>query len=88
MTVPSRYVQTIPDGRVLPELEFWQMNMMIEGFMLNMNTVSGMLGETARPVVGVNGEDYVGTAILSERLLVNDKRFSVFLRCTTSRWSR
>ncbi|CAM9548151.1 unnamed protein product [Sphacelaria rigidula] len=62
--------EMLPDGRVLPELEFWQMNLGIERFEgdhVNMggggyffrNMIqkhfSGLLGETARPVIGTDG---------------------------------
>ncbi|CAM9563847.1 unnamed protein product [Sphacelaria rigidula] len=62
--------ETMPDGRVLPELEFWQMNLGIERFKgdhVNIGSggslfremphkhLSGLLGETARPVVGADG---------------------------------
>lgn len=48
---------TLPDGRVLPELEFWQMNLGFE--QLNdrdgVSGLSGLLGETSTPVVGSDG---------------------------------
>lgn len=43
------------DGRVLPELEFWQMDLGVQGLNRE-NILSGILGETARPVVDQYGE--------------------------------
>ena len=43
------------DGRVLPELEFWQMDLGLEGFD-RQNSLSGVLGETAYPVLGHDGK--------------------------------
>ncbi|CBN74763.1 imm upregulated 3 [Ectocarpus siliculosus] len=44
------------DGRVLPDLEFWQMDVGIDGLDVDNPALSGLLGETARPVYGENGE--------------------------------
>lgn len=43
------------DGRVLPDLEFWQMNVGMDGLSLENPSLSGLLGETARPVLDANG---------------------------------
>lgn len=45
------------DGRILPDLDFWQMDIGFEGLSVDHNTLSGILGETARPVVDDNGHD-------------------------------
>ena len=42
------------DGRVLPDQDFWQMNMGLEGLVIG-DSLSGILGETARPVVDDSG---------------------------------
>ena len=39
------------DGRVLPDLEFWQMDVGLHGVSIESDTLSGVLGETARPVL-------------------------------------
>eukprot|EP00752_Nemacystus_decipiens_P006653 g5981.t1 len=44
------------DGRVLPALEVWQMDVGIEGLNVENPTLSGLLGETARPVYDENGQ--------------------------------
>ena len=44
------------DGRALPNMEFWQMNVGIEGLVLEHESLTGLLGETARPVIDQNGE--------------------------------
>lgn len=44
------------DGRVLPDLEFWQMDIGFEGLSLG-ETLWGLLGETARPVVDKLGHE-------------------------------
>lgn len=44
------------DGRTLPELEFWQMDVEIHGLNVDDPTLSGLLGETARAVYDENGE--------------------------------
>lgn len=43
------------DGRVLPDLEFWQMNVGIDGLVLEHESLTGLLGETARPVLDQDG---------------------------------
>ena len=43
------------DGRVLPDMEFWQMNVGMEGPILSHQSLSGLLGETSRPVMDENG---------------------------------
>lgn len=47
--------EVLPDGRVLPKLEFWQMNVHLEWYNLDEDTVTGMLGETIRPVLDEDG---------------------------------
>ena len=44
------------DGRVLPDLEFWQMDVELDGLSLENESMSGLLGETARPVLDTNGD--------------------------------
>eukprot|EP00904_Undaria_pinnatifida_P010971 jgi/Undpi1/7003/HiC_scaffold_21.g09477.m1 len=43
------------DGRVLPDLEFWQMDVGIDGLSLDSESLTGILGETARPVLDKDG---------------------------------
>ena len=45
------------DGRVLPELDFWQMDIGLDGLSVDHESLSGLLGETARPVIDDNGSD-------------------------------
>ena len=47
------------DGRVLPELEFWQMDVGLDGLDIDNEHLSGILGETARAVVDENGHDVI-----------------------------
>lgn len=42
------------DARILPDLDFWQMDIGLEGLPLE-EGLSGILGETARPVIDANG---------------------------------
>lgn len=44
------------DGRVLPDIEFWQMDVGIDGLDVDNPLLSGLLGATARPVYGENGQ--------------------------------
>ncbi|CAM9929053.1 unnamed protein product, partial [Ectocarpus sp. 12 AP-2014] len=44
------------DGRVLPDLEFWQMDVGMSGLDVDNPALSGLLGETARPVYDENGQ--------------------------------
>eukprot|EP00903_Cladosiphon_okamuranus_P022268 g20475.t1 len=44
------------DGRVLPNLEFWQMDVGMDGVGVDNPSLSGLLGETARPVYDENGQ--------------------------------
>eukprot|EP00752_Nemacystus_decipiens_P005032 g4571.t1 len=44
------------DGRILPELEFWQMDVGMDGLNVDNPALSGLLGETARPVYDEDGE--------------------------------
>ena len=43
------------DGRVLPDLEFWQIDVGLHGLSIESETLSGILGETARPVLDKDG---------------------------------
>lgn len=43
------------DGRVLPDLEFWQMDVGMEGLDVDNPSLSGLLGETARLVLDDKG---------------------------------
>ena len=45
------------DGRVLPYLEFWQMDVGLDGLAIDNPNLSGILGETARPILDVNGSE-------------------------------
>ena len=45
------------DGRVLPDLEFWQMDVGLHGLSLENESLSGTLGETARPVLDEDGRE-------------------------------
>ena len=45
------------DGRVLPELEFWRMGVEFEGLAVDNPELSGIPGETARPVVDEYGSE-------------------------------
>ena len=45
------------DGRVLPDLEFWQMDVGLHGLSLENESLSGILGETARPVLDKDGRE-------------------------------
>ena len=45
------------DGRVLPELECWRVGVGLHGLSLENESLSGILGEAARPVLGENGRD-------------------------------
>ena len=45
------------DGRVLPDLEFWQMDVGLDGLDIDNEHLSGILGETARPVVDEDGAE-------------------------------
>ena len=43
------------DGRVFPMLDFWQMDIGLEGLSIDSESLSGILGETARPVLDDDG---------------------------------
>ena len=43
------------DGRVLPDLEFWQMK--LHGLLIENESLTGILGETARPVLDKAGRE-------------------------------
>ena len=45
------------DGRVLPDLEFWQMDVGLHRLSLESESLSGILGETARPVLDEAGHE-------------------------------
>ena len=45
------------DGRVLPDLEFWQMDVGLDGLSLENKSLSGILGETSRPVLDKDGRE-------------------------------
>ena len=45
------------DGRVLPDLEFWKMDVGLHGLSLKNLSLSGILGDTARPVLGKDGRE-------------------------------
>ena len=45
------------DGRVLPDLEFWQMDVGLDGLSIDHESLSGILGETARPVLDDYGHE-------------------------------
>ena len=45
------------DGHVLPDLEFWQMDVGLHGLSLDNESLSGILGETARPVLDEDGHE-------------------------------
>lgn len=45
------------DGRPLPELDFWQMDVGLDGLDIGNPELSGILGETARPVLGKDGHE-------------------------------
>ncbi|CAN0165876.1 unnamed protein product [Ascophyllum nodosum] len=53
-------------GRELPELDFWQMGVGVEGLSLHHESLSGLLGGTARVVVDAEGNEVMeGTEALS-----------------------
>lgn len=62
------------DGRELPELDFWQMDIGFEGLSLEHPELTGFLGETARPVLDdhgleiMNGPDALGGTIEDYRV--------------------
>eukprot|EP00903_Cladosiphon_okamuranus_P010195 g9654.t1 len=45
------------NGRVLPDLEFWQMDVGLDGLDVEKPALSGILGETARPVYDGSGKE-------------------------------
>ena len=45
------------DGHVLPDLEFWQMDVGLHGLNIENESLSGILGETARPVLDEDGRE-------------------------------
>jgi len=44
------------DGRILPDLDFWQMDVGLHGLKVDSPFLSGILGETARPVLSEAGQ--------------------------------
>lgn len=54
-TVLEQGGETLEDGRVLPELEFWQMDLHVEWATFDSDLVTGILGETMRPVLDAAG---------------------------------
>ncbi|CAN0310396.1 unnamed protein product [Ectocarpus sp. 12 AP-2014] len=63
------------DGRVLPDLEFWQMDVAVEGLDVENPALSGLLGETAHPVYDENGNEIM-TGFEALRGTVEDYRVS------------
>lgn len=47
------------DGRILPDIDVWQMDIGFAGLPLKSETLTGLLGETARPV-----HDQEGNAVM------------------------
>ena len=47
-------------GRDLPELDFWQMGVGVEGLSFHHKSLSGLLGETSRVVVDAEGNEVMG----------------------------
>lgn len=45
------------NGRVLPDLEFWQMDLGLHRISLESESLSGILGEIARPVLDKDGDE-------------------------------
>lgn len=60
---------------MLPELEFWQTGVHLEWFNLNADTVTGLLGETIRPTLDVEGHPIM-SGIDATRGEVDDYRAS------------
>ena len=46
------------DGRVLPDLEFWQMDVGLDGLSLESELLTGILSETARPMLDGQKQGY------------------------------
>lgn len=44
--------EMLEDGRALPELTFWQIDVHLEGFGINIGSITCILGETIRPYIG------------------------------------
>ncbi|CAM9126794.1 unnamed protein product [Ectocarpus sp. 13 AM-2016] len=63
------------DGRVLPELEFWQMDVGMDGLDVENPALSGLLGETSRPTYDKN-EKEVMAGFEAFRGTVEDYRVS------------
>lgn len=73
--------ETLPDGRVLPDLEFWQMNLGIEQFGGGNVNIGG--GELAHSLVLGVGDD---VSVLHECTCVEP--FADIARSQYHRWSR
>ncbi|CAN0285148.1 unnamed protein product [Ascophyllum nodosum] len=57
-------------GRDLPELDFWQMGVGVEGLNLNHESLSGLLGNTARVVLDAEGNKVMeGTDALPGKII-------------------
>lgn len=67
--------EVIHDGRVLPHLEFWQMDVLVEWYDVNPETVTGMLGETMRPTLDAEGRPIM-SGLAALRGEVEDYRVS------------
>lgn len=63
------------DGRILPDLEFWQMDVGMDGLDIENPALSGILGETARPVYDESGKE-VMEGFYAFRGTVEDYRVS------------
>ena len=62
------------DGRVLPDLEFWQMDVGLENLLIG-ETLTGILGETSRPILDEDGVEIMeGPGVI--RGAVEDYRLS------------
>lgn len=57
--INSEREQTLPDGRVVPDASFWQMDVIVE-HATGLSTAKGMLGETARLVMDESGKPVMG----------------------------
>lgn len=54
--INNEAAQELPDGRIVPEASFWQMDVRVEDATAGLHTAKGMLGETARPVLDASGK--------------------------------
>lgn len=67
--------EVLTDGRVLPELEFWQIDLHLERYDFDAKRVTGMLGETMRPVLDSQGVPII-SGVEAIRGQVEDYRIS------------